>query len=183
MANTKQTRKKIPSEAMPDRHLLEELEDQFHEIHSKLLKARESYLTSHKDEVRLAREKMQKAQARMRKAKKKAARAAVEARNTGTRSAKDQLKKTRAASLLLADSLKEAKEIMVTARSNLHAAKPFDRKLACPRQGAGKIRERLGQEDAGRSSHEGCASEKSRRETAQHRHKAGHKKSNQQKIQ
>ena len=40
------------------------------------------------------------------------------------------MKKARAASLLLGESLGEAKKIMVTAQDKLHAAKPFDRMLA-----------------------------------------------------
>lgn len=111
-------------------HLAEELEKQFHVLQKKLTKARNSYLAVHRKEVAAARERMQGLQSQLAKARKKAAKAAVDARRSGTKSAKNQLKKARAASLLLADSLTEARDIMVTAQSRLHAAKPFDRKLA-----------------------------------------------------
>lgn len=130
MAKTRQTVKKPPAPTSSTRHLVEELEDQFQQVHEKLVKARQSYLDTYQDEVIEARERMQQIQAKLGKARKKVARAVVEARQSGTRSAKGQLKKARAASLLLADSLKEAKDIMVTAQSKLHAARPFDRKLA-----------------------------------------------------
>ena len=129
MAKEKPSKQPSPGSTKPATHPVEELENQFQLIQRKLANSHEHYLISHKEEVLAARERVQQIQVKLRKARKKLARAAVEARTTSTRSAKNQLKKTRAASLLLVDSLQEAKEIMVTAQSKLHAAKPFDRKL------------------------------------------------------
>lgn len=112
------------------RHLVEELEEQFHHVQHRLGKARADYVANHKKELDGAREKLNSVQKQLTKARTKAAKAAVDARKAGTKAARNQLKKARAASLLLAESLKEAKGILVTAQSNLHAAKPFDRKLA-----------------------------------------------------
>jgi hypothetical protein len=112
------------------KHMVEELEDQFHSIQSKISKARDNYVASHQKELSSARKKMKAVQAQFTKTKAKAAKAAVHAGKTSSRTAADQLKKTRAASLLLGKSLQEAKNIMLTAESKLHAAKPFDRKLA-----------------------------------------------------
>lgn len=112
------------------KHVVKELEDQFHVIQKKIAKARIEYVANHQKELATARKKLKAAQKKLAKARTTTARAAVKAKKSGTRSAKNQLKKARAASLLLADSLKETKEILVTAQSELHAAKPFDRKLA-----------------------------------------------------
>jgi len=130
MAKTKLKKRHSNAAKKSSGHSMSELEDQFQCLQDKLAKARETYLATHQDEVVAARERMQQVQVDLGKARKKAARAALEARQTGTRSAKNQLEKAQAASLLLTDSLKEAKELMVTAQSKLHAAKPFDRKLA-----------------------------------------------------
>ena len=116
----------------PKRHLVEELEEQFHALQKQLEKTRETYLTYHKNEVRLAREKMQHIQGKLAKARKKVARAAVAAKNSTDNTTRNQskLEKAQAASLVLADSLKEAREVMVTARSRLHIARSLDRRLA-----------------------------------------------------
>lgn len=110
--------------------MVEELEDQFHSIQSKIGKARDNYVASHQKELANARKKMKAVKTKLSQTKAKAAKAAVRARKSSSKAAEDQLKKTRAASLLLGKSLKEAKTIMLTAESKLHAAKPFDRKLA-----------------------------------------------------
>jgi|GEM_PF-492797 len=130
MAKTTPAKKQSPANAKSTRQRVEKLEDQFQLAHYKLAKARENYLATHKNEVSIAREKMQQIQAKLGKARRKVARATAEARESGSRAASDQLKKAQETSLLLTDSLKEAKEIMVTAQSKLHAAKPFERKLA-----------------------------------------------------
>lgn len=109
---------------------VEELEEQFHALQKRMAKARKTYLTNHKQEVELAREELKSVQTRLTKARTRAAKAAVEARIKGTVSAKTRLTRARAASLVLAQSLGEARDIMLTAQSRLHAAKPFDRKLA-----------------------------------------------------
>jgi len=111
-------------------HLVDELDRKFHLLQAKIGKARDTYLIKHKQEFNAARARVVSIQSKLLKARRKAAKAAVEAKKSGTKAAKNQLKKARAASLLLSDSLKEAKGIMVTAQSRLHAAKPFDRKLA-----------------------------------------------------
>ena len=113
-----------------NRPVLEELEEQFHALQKRIAKARKSYLASHKQEVELAREELKSAQARLAKARTKAAKAAVEAKIKGTVSANTQLTKARAASLALAQSLGEARDIVLTSQSRLYAAKPFERKLA-----------------------------------------------------
>jgi hypothetical protein len=130
MPKTMQKRKKVTAAENSAVHTVKELEQQFHLIQRKLSKARGSYLASHQQEVNAARKNLLRVQVQMGKAREKVARATVDARHNGTSTAKNQLKKARAASLLLTTSLKEAKEIMVTAQSNLHEARPFDRKLA-----------------------------------------------------
>lgn len=111
-------------------HVVEEMEAQFHKLQKKINKARVDYLASHEEEIATARQQLKSLQAKLDKAGAKAAKKAVEAKKRGGKSARNQLKKARAASLLLGESLKEAKNILVTAESRLHAAKPFDRKLA-----------------------------------------------------
>lgn len=112
------------------KHMVEELEDQFHSIQGRIAKARDNYIASHQKELAGARKKMKAVQAKLTQTKTKAAKAAVRARKSSSKAAEDQLKKTRAASLLLGKSFQEAKNIMLTAESKLHAAKPFERKLA-----------------------------------------------------
>jgi hypothetical protein len=114
----------------PNRHSIEELEEQFHALQKRMAKARKSYLTTHKQAVELARRELKSVQARLAEARTSAAKAAVAARVKGTASANNQLKKARAASLLLAQSLGDARDTLITAQSKLYAAKPFDRKLA-----------------------------------------------------
>lgn len=112
------------------RHIIHELEDDFHSLQKKISKARDSYVTSHQKEVNAAKKQLKALQKKLTKAKASAAKAAARAKKSGNKAAHDQLKKARAASLLLGDSLGEAKQIMVTAQDKLRAAKPFDRKLA-----------------------------------------------------
>lgn len=112
------------------RHIVEELEDDFHSLQKKIGKARDSYVGSHQKELNAAKKQLKTLQGKLSKAKSSAAKAAAKAKKSSSKTAKDQVKKARAASLLLGKSLGEAKEIMVTAQDKLHAAKPFDRKLA-----------------------------------------------------
>ena len=112
------------------KHIVEELEGKFHAIQNKIGIARIDYIASHQKEIASVHKKMKTVQAKLTKARGKAARAAVKAKTSSSKATKDQLRKARAASLLLAESLREAREILVTAQSSLHAAKPFDRKLA-----------------------------------------------------
>lgn len=112
------------------RHKVEELEEQFHVLQNSIGKARDNYVASRQKELTAARKKVKAAQAKLSQTNAKAKKAALRAKKTGSQAAKDQMKKARAASLLLGKSLQETKGIMVTARSKLHSAKPFDRKLA-----------------------------------------------------
>ena len=112
------------------RHVVEELEDDFHSLQNKISKARDSYVSSHQKELNAAKKKLKALQGKLSKAKSSAAKAAAKAKKSSSKTAQDQVKKARAASLLLGESLGEAKKIMVTAQDKLHAAKPFDRKLA-----------------------------------------------------
>lgn len=130
MATSTKSVKKTRSAKKAAKHMVEELEDQFHSIQSRIGKARDNYVANHQKELASARKKMKAVQAKLAQAKTKAAKAAVRARKSSSRTAEDQLKKARGASLLLGKSFQEAKNIMLTAESKLHAAKPFDRKLA-----------------------------------------------------
>lgn len=112
------------------RHLVEELEDEFHSLQSRIGKARSNYVASHQKEIAATRKKIKSLQSQMSKAKKRITKAAVQARKSGTRTAESQLKKARAASLLIGNSLSEAKDILATKQDKLKAARPFDRKLA-----------------------------------------------------
>ncbi len=112
------------------RHIVEELEDDFHALQKKISKGRDSYVSSHQKEFDAAKKKLKSLQGKLSKAKSSAAKAAVKAKKSSSKTAHDQVKKARAASLLLGESLGEARKIMVTAQDKLHAAKPFDRKLA-----------------------------------------------------
>jgi len=123
MATMKQAKDK-------SRHIVHELEDDFHSLQKKIGKARDSYVASHQKELNAAKKQMKALKSKLAKAKSSAAKAAAKAKKSSSKTAHDQLKKARAASLLLGESLGEAKQIMVTAQNKLHAAKPFDRKLA-----------------------------------------------------
>ncbi len=123
MATAKKTRK-------AQRHLVEELEEQLEDLHKRIGKARANYLSSHEKEFAAARKKMKSLQARLGKAKTRASNAGARFKKTGSKTAGDQLKKARAASLLLRESLGEAKQILLTKQERLNAVKPFDRKLA-----------------------------------------------------
>lgn len=112
------------------RHLMEELEEDFHALQRKMGKARDNYLAAHQKELDSAKKKFTSVKNKFVSAKSKAAKAASNAKKTSGEAASNQLKKTRAASLLLGKSFGEAKQIMSTAEDKLHAAKPFDKKLA-----------------------------------------------------
>jgi len=121
------TTKNIQNKA---RHIVEDLDDDFHSLQRKIGKARDSYVASHQKELAAAKKKLMVVQGKLTKAKASAAKAAARAKKSSSATAKNQLKKSRAAVLLLGKSFTEAKQIMVTSQSKLHAAKPFDRKLA-----------------------------------------------------
>jgi len=112
------------------RHIVEELEADFHSLQKKIGKARDSYVATHQKELNAAKKQLKAVKKQLAKAKASAAKAGAQAKKSSSNAAHNQLKKARAASLLLGESLGEAKQIMVTAKDRLHAAKPFDRKLA-----------------------------------------------------
>ena len=124
------THKKRQSTSSKVKHAVEELEEQFHVLQSKIGKARDRYLSSHQKEFTTASKRMKAAQTKLASAKAKTKKAALRLKKNGSNAAEDQLKKARAAALLLGKSLEETKAIMVTAQSKLHSVKPFDRKLA-----------------------------------------------------
>lgn len=111
-------------------HIVEVFERDFHLIHDKMVKAKDQYVASHQKEVQQAKQAVKSTQKKLDKARKQITRAAVAAKKSGTRSAENQLKKTRAAASLIAKSLGEAKDIMKDKEANLRAARPFHRKLA-----------------------------------------------------
>lgn len=111
-------------------HIVEELEAQFHSLHGKLVKAKDDYLKRHEKEVDAAKKKVEELKKKLAKASDQSAKAAEQAKKSGSKAAKNQWKKTKAAAALLADSLKEARQIMTTAEDKLASAKPFDKKLA-----------------------------------------------------
>ncbi len=112
------------------RHIIHDLEADFHSLQNKIGKARDSYVAGHQKEIMTAKKQLKVVQNKLAKARASAAKAAAQAKKSSSKTASDQLKKARAASLLLGKSLSEAKQIMVTAEDKLHSAKPFDRKLA-----------------------------------------------------
>ena len=121
------TTKNIQNKA---RHIVEDLEDDFHSIQNKIGRARDSYLASHHKELNAAKKQLKVIQSKLAKAKARTAKAAATAKKSSSKAASDQLKKSRAATLLLSESISEARQIMVTAQDKLRAAKPFDRKLS-----------------------------------------------------
>ncbi len=110
-------------------HVIAALEEQFHSLHKKILKAKDEYVANHQKELKTLRKKSGELRTKFARASANVIKASKQAEKTGAKAARTQLKKVRAASLLLGSSLKEAKQILVTAESHLHAAKPFDRKL------------------------------------------------------
>jgi hypothetical protein len=110
-------------------HMVEELESQFHSIHSKLVKAKDSYLSKHQKDYERARKTALKTRKKLDQARKKAAELAAQASKSGNRTAQNQLKKAKAAAVILGEAFREASEIMSTAEDKLKAVKPFEKKL------------------------------------------------------
>lgn len=111
------------------KELLEELEDQFHGIQSKMSKVKENYIAKHHKDYERAQTRYQRAKKKLDEARKRVARDAGKLGKSGTKAARNQLKKTRAAAVLLGEALVEAKDIMKTAQGKLNTAKPFEKKL------------------------------------------------------
>jgi uncharacterized phage infection (PIP) family protein YhgE len=98
------------------KHLIEELEDQFHSIHHKISNAKEHYLASHHKEHERAKKAVKAAQKKLITAKNTLSKAALEAKKSSSKTAQNQFKK--------------AKAILADTHANLQTAKPFQRKLA-----------------------------------------------------
>ncbi|HJN52919.1 MAG: hypothetical protein QGI68_01430 [Pseudomonadales bacterium] len=112
------------------RHLVEELESQFSSLQGKIGKAKDTYIANHQKDYDRARRSVEISRKRLNSARKSAAGAAEKFSRTGSLAAQYQLKKARAAAVLLGESLMEAKEIMSTAKEKLSSARPFEKKLA-----------------------------------------------------
>jgi len=112
------------------RKLLEELEEQFHGVQKKMLKIKDNYLASHQKEYDKARASYRSQKQKLEQASSKATREAEKFRKSGTKTAQNQLKKARAAAVVLAEALGEASRIMNTAQDQLKSARPFEKKLA-----------------------------------------------------
>lgn len=110
--------------------LLEDLENQFHGIQSKILKAKNTYLANHHKDYEKAQLKYNRARKKLDEARKRVAKDAAKLGKSGTQATRNQLKKTRAAASLLGEALGEARNIMSTAQGKLNTAKPFEKKLA-----------------------------------------------------
>ena len=126
----KKAKKKTALADESARHVAEELEQQFQALQKKLTKARRDYLSSHKAQVELARNELRVMQRKLVTARAQSARAAVKARKSDTATARNELKKARTVTRQLVEAVAKAREILLIAQSRLHAAKPFDRKLA-----------------------------------------------------
>ena len=111
-------------------HLVEELENQFHVLHQKIVKSKDNYLAAHQKDFDKAARSVKVAQSKLGKAKQQVIKYTLAAKKSGSVKAHNELKKARAAAALLADSLHEAKTIMATSQSKLKVAKPFQKKLA-----------------------------------------------------
>ncbi len=89
-----------------------------------------AFYYDHQKEYDRAKRSADIASKRLSWARKSTAAAAEKFSRTGSQAAQYQLKKARAAAVLLGEALVEAKEIMSTAKENLSSAKPFEKKLA-----------------------------------------------------
>lgn len=112
------------------REILEELEQQFHGIQSKISKAKESYLSNHREDYEKAQATYKSTKKKLDETRKKVAHDAARIGKSGSKAAQNQLKKTMAVATLLGDALGEARDIMTTAQEKLSSAKPFEKKLA-----------------------------------------------------
>jgi hypothetical protein len=110
--------------------IIHDLEGQFQKIQQKIGEAKDSYLASHEKEYNKTKKSFEQSRKKLDAARKKTRAATERATKSGSDAAKSQLKKTRAAVSLLADSAVEAKKIMATAEDKLKTAKPFEKKLA-----------------------------------------------------
>ena len=114
----------------PAQDFLDQLEDQFLALQKKIMGSKDKYLASHQKEYDAACETYRKQKGKLESATKSVKKKAEAARKSGTKRAQNELKKARAASVVLGDALLEAGEIMKTAQDKLNTAKPFQKKLA-----------------------------------------------------
>lgn len=112
------------------RHLVEELESQFATLQTRISRAKDSYIANHQKDYDRASKSVSATRKRLDRARKSVTGAAERFSKTGSLAAQNQLKKTRAAAVLLRTALGEAREIMSTAQEKLNSAKPFEKKLA-----------------------------------------------------
>ena len=110
--------------------LLVELEEQFLNIQKKISNSKEKYLESHQKEYEYTRSAYRQKKKKLDAATKKMRENAETARKSGSNRAKNELKKAKAATVLLGNAILEAAEIMKTAQDKLNTAKPFQKKLA-----------------------------------------------------
>ncbi|HAK52883.1 MAG TPA: hypothetical protein DCM54_13410 [Gammaproteobacteria bacterium] len=111
-------------------HLLDELEDQFVTVQKKIMNSKDKYVASHQKEYDRARDAYRKQKKKLEAGTKRVTKKAEAARKSSTKRAQNELKKARAAAVVLCDALLEAGEIMKTAQNSLSTAKPFQKKLA-----------------------------------------------------
>ena len=80
--------------------LLEELEDQFHSVQTKITKARDEYLAAHEKDYQKAKQAYEKTRKRLQEARKTVTSEAEKARKSGTTKAQNSLKKARAVAMV-----------------------------------------------------------------------------------
>lgn len=110
--------------------LLDELEEQFVIVQKKIMSSKDKYLANHQQDYEKASTAYGKEKKKLEAASKRVKKEAEAFRKSGTKTAQNQLKKARAAAVLLGDALMEAKDIMNTAQDKLNTAKPFQKKLS-----------------------------------------------------
>ncbi|MFL0810494.1 MAG: hypothetical protein K6L76_08775 [Agarilytica sp.] len=111
-------------------HILEELEEQYHSIHDRIVKVKDDYVKSHAKDHANARKKVESAKKKLDAAKDRFTKASKNAKEKGTKTAHVQKEKAKAALAMVKEGFVEAKDIMLTAESKLNSAKPVEKKLA-----------------------------------------------------
>ena len=87
-------------------------------------------MESHQKDYEHTRSAYRQKKKKLEAATKKVREKAETARKSGSNRAKNELKKAKAATVLLGNAILEAAEIMKTAQDKLNTAKPFQKKLA-----------------------------------------------------
>lgn len=115
----------------PDKpDIIDELEDQLHNLQSKLLAAKDSYISRHQKEYDATRKQVAIGTSKVQQARDKVAKATANARKSSSATAQNQLKKARASIQILSEAVSEARDIMATEEDKLKVTKPFEKKLA-----------------------------------------------------